>query len=118
MCLNDWKLGRQIKSVGSTVTLAALAASTIPPNQQRVGIRVALDFTALAALDALAVSVNGVNVGFVTVNTPFVQLTLANDGDLPTKAVTVTDNGPGSTAQITEFFLPETVLSGAPLGQL
>lgn len=106
MCVGDWRLGRLIRSVGTSYNLAAAATFTVKPSLQRVGFLI-----------------HDVNAGTLTFPdgqqmqfgsfANWVDLSILRHGDLVTKQIIITAGGSGLGQGFTEFFMPEDYLTAA-----
>lgn len=110
MCIGDWRLGRlvRIKSVTFDPTGPR---PTFTANKQRVGIMFTGEVsTPLTQFVVLQLG----SSNFLTFDPSScgpVLFTLEKHGELPTLEWTVNGNSTVDTVSVTEFFLPENVLS-------
>jgi|ERR1700754_2143908 len=110
MCVNDWRIGNQIKTV-LTQQVVAPAGYTVARNPNRVGIEFRV--TATAGGGALTIVVDGAGLGApgaLGIQMGFI-FTLLNHGDLPTKEF-VLDTGAGTvTTTIIEWIAPTGLIA-------
>lgn len=117
MCMNDWRIGRLIRSVPRLAEVGPAASVTIPSNQNRVALHIGIVTEIEIVTDSLApsnptciITLDGIKIFRMDVFTRNYYLTLVSHGDLPTKSFVV---GPASgfmDISIIESFLPESVL--------
>jgi hypothetical protein len=111
MCVNDWRLGRLIRSRVTTFTSPATLDQLAARNADRVGIT----FSVFEAGSDLTILVDEAGSGksfvVLTPNYPWIHLTLQEHGDLPTKRFRMGANVPALNITVIEYFLPERVLS-------
>lgn len=111
MCVNDWRLGRFIKTSARTISVTAGTPVPLGSNPQRVGVLLCGDLTDMAGGATYSLEVNGVPVTYCNASIHAELLSLTGHGDLPTKSINVTTfSGGPFTCYVTEFFLPEEFL--------
>lgn len=113
MCVNDWRLGRLIRSsFSASYPTGNPALIGIKPSQDRVGIMFSGDDS--GAPFFIYVWKGGVPVRLATISYVAgpLLLTLATHGDLPTMGFSLEDSTLGGHPMyVTEFWLPESALS-------
>ena len=112
MCLQDWRLGRFIRSYGRTISFGSALPAVIPANPQRVAFYVTTtDPTTGASMDG-TVSFGGVTVYQFGGFTASGVASLLTHGDIVTKRLDVTSLTAGpANISITEWTLPEEYLA-------
>lgn len=111
MCVNDWRIGTQVRAVVHSVVTNG-GAATLQAHRQRVGVLLSIQQQQLApASDEIAVQVDGVTA--LTIpdgNCPYL-ISILTHGDLPTRKLFITNDRDVADIYITEFFLPEEVIA-------
>lgn len=111
MCVSDWRAGRFIRSVVTGSTITDASPFIIAPSRQRVGLRVSAFAEAFLIGNVVNVVSGGVAVGYIGVGAAGFYISLAADGDLPTKGFSIQVQTSGiATIGVTEYFLPEEFL--------
>jgi hypothetical protein len=109
MCIDDWRLGRLIRSKITAASIAGAGTLTINPNMQRVGIQLSSASPSVVIGSFITVTIDGNLICYLFSSIPTVTYNFAEDGDIPTKQFILT-NGNAVTAtnvSIIEWFLPE-----------
>lgn len=112
MCVGDWRLGRLIRSSIHNIVAPSSGDTLVERNRDRVGLTIATP-------DALADNTVQVEVELgvfrswviLTPDNCMMHITLSTHGDLPTRKWRCGSNLPGIDYIVTEYFLPERVLS-------
>lgn len=109
MCIDDWRLGRLIRSKITPLSFAGGGAFTFPPNMQRVGVRVSISQSLTALNTGISITIDGQLVTYVFSSGQSMLFTLASDGDLPTKQIILTNIAAVTavTGSIIEYTMPE-----------
>jgi len=111
MCINDWRLGRYMRTNLTGLSVTNGANSVILSNRQRVGILVSILNPDSLAGGHVRVMSGAVGVGVINTFNMVNLYTLTSHGDLPTRQFELIASvaGPVSVG-ITEFTLPEEYL--------
>jgi hypothetical protein len=118
MCIGDWRLGRLIKTVLTPWDLTASINLSIPASRQRVGLIVSGSSIFSAASTYFILNCNGVAFLNMTQQSHIFRATLADDGDLPMQAWSLTFGSFAGTGMWSEMFLPEEILTQALEGYM
>jgi hypothetical protein len=111
MCINDWRIGRFIRTVITTKILAVGTSFTFNANRQRVGFTVGADLNiVVTAAEIGLLSIDGNQFCEFDESTGPLHFSILTHGDLPTKKFTVRAVGTGVTFGIIEYFLSEEIL--------
>jgi hypothetical protein len=110
MCIQDWQLGRFIRSSFSVTGDAGTTAQIVKASRQRVAILFVADPAFIGTPGLFYIKVNGAMVGSMGIFPVPIYFAMNTHGDLPTKEFTLTAQGTPAIMSITEFFLPEDVL--------
>ena len=111
MCVGDWRIGRLIRSNINYLAAAASATVSVPASMQRVGIEFANGTFASNDLAAVHISTGGSILYYMSNGVGRIRLTMKDDGDMPTRAWTITNGSTSSgNIAIVEYFLPEEVI--------
>ena len=115
MCVNDWRLGRLIRSQFTLLTTPGTPSKLVNASQQRVGIRIAPTFADNTTIMILYARKGSTNIPLKSMSLfdPAFEATLAGDGDLPTYEFRFDDGGSNVDVGIVESFLPESALTEA-----
>lgn len=111
MCLSDWRLGRLIRTKARLVTSAASPGTIINADQQRVGISFCLNNPDVTLPSNVDIFIDGVCAFNLSAADPYRKLTLANDGDMPTRQFGISTVSISNIVRVVEQWLPENVLS-------
>lgn len=110
MCLQDWRIGRLIRTVPRSVSLAAAATLTLGRNPQRVGFFIEMNATSRAGGGNADLTIDGAPLNPFTAFQPARLFTVSDYGDLPTREIILTNNVGTTTFGVIEWFLPEQIL--------
>lgn len=111
MCLQDWRLGKWIRTASRGLLISAGNPATLPANPNRVGLRFGLGGTAPFALTNCFGFVNGVATGALSAFNPWIEVFITTHGDMPTREWTFSTSDVGaSNVLIHEWFLPTEIL--------
>lgn len=114
MCIEDWRLGRLIRSQISAAALTVGQTLSIAPSMQRVGVILSTTAIGIAAGTSETITIDGKIWGLLyTGGNPLIFL-LKDHGDLVTKSFVITCGANAANVAITELFLPESVLKERP----
>lgn len=111
MCIQDWRLGRLIRSEARAVVLGLGATEDFPANKQRVGVTVGIPFANNSSIVFGQLSVDGILLVHFRNSNNLFEMTLATHGDLPMRPFTLTGNGTAVTFGLVQYFLPEEFLA-------
>jgi hypothetical protein len=111
MCIEDWRLGRQIRSQLTSKALTVGQTLSVPISMQRVAITLASDPSSAVFNEQCSVTIGGLFFCVLQVSQSLIHMTLLEHGDLVTKQFTVTCGANPRSIVIVEYFLPESVLS-------
>jgi len=111
MCINDWRLGRLIRSSAQAFSTVTGAGITLKPNKQRVGILFSTTEEPVSGLAGWVLTFDNGAILAGLYPSAFVNINILTHGDLPTHGVTVRKSESEIIGAFTEFFLPETVLT-------
>lgn len=113
MCVNDWRLGRLVRSTGKNIAIAPASAIVVLPNKQRVGLCFAFNNDPLAAGSTFSVTFdNGVIIGSQGFF-PYLMISLLEFGDLSTHGATVAGFSVAGVVNVSEYIMPEEYLAVA-----
>lgn len=113
MCLQDWRLGRFIRSVPHPLSGVGVSI-LLTANPQRVGLLATIAQGPAVGTDSLAIIVDSKTIFSVDANADsHFFATIATHGDLPMKAISILANMGALNVSVTEFFLPEEYLAAA-----
>lgn len=112
MCISDWRLGRQIRSVARNVSIAAGGTFVINSSPQRVGLIFYPNAEAGTGGLSFTMTMDGVFLGAFGGGTYPIVLSLESTGDMSTHQWTIgnTDTNVHTFAFV-ELFLPEGTLA-------
>ncbi len=110
MCIQDWRLGRLIRASHSMQSPTIIAPFTLQRNHNRVGVLAVMETVTTSTAATLLITIDGVNIGLLSIQSPTLMMTLATYGDLPTQQIVFTGPALGFDVGITEFFLPEKTI--------
>lgn len=120
MCMADWRIGRMIRTIDTTTSIAAPNNFTIKASRQRCAIRIAIAVALDPAFDSVApdnpsfqVFRGGKAVAVLNVFTPIYYASFMADGDASTLVHLVQDISYGDSVTVSEWFMPESVLTAA-----
>lgn len=120
MCMNDWRIGRLIRSKRTFITSSVVDGFTIGASMDRVGIMFTLGSMPSFITDSLAPSIGAIKidaddstVGQLNAVVPSVIYTLATHGELPTLRWSTSDLGASVDVVVVEWFMPEQYLAVA-----
>jgi len=120
MCMNDWRIGRLIRTVSSPADFNGGGSVAIQANNQRVALSISLadaaviDTTALSGANpSVKIARGGVFITSINAFASTYRVDLLRDGDASTLPHIVTNVDYGQSFSITEWLLPEQVLTSA-----
>lgn len=110
MCINDWRLGRLIRSQAREYSLGVGGTLAIQADQNRVGISFMMAMGATAS--SVTISVGGVSlVSLAQFEQLEAHFTLATHGDLPTRDFIVARRSGTALGSVVEYFAPADYLA-------
>ena len=111
MCINDWRLGRYMRTSFRVLSSIDVAPLVVPSSRQRCGILFNIQTIAELGGAAMTIQVDGVTLLHQTLFQESRILTLDKDGDIPTREFTcIVNSAVAINIGVTEFFLPEEYL--------
>lgn len=115
MCIGDWRLGRTITSVASSILIPFGTSIHIPPSKQRVGIIFGVWADAQDAVGDCHISIDGVQWYTPGIAGNRTQFTLEHDGDISTRMFDISNLNANTdhTLGVVQLFLPESVIQSA-----
>jgi hypothetical protein len=113
MCLNDWRLGRLIRTKRTAVILNAAASQSFSADRTRVGIAFGLGTPNTSTTVHATINCDTLPIAFLNLHSPFLQWDLATNGELPTLAWSIAAVVSAFNGTVVEYFAPEAVLAAA-----
>jgi hypothetical protein len=107
--MDDWRLGRLIRSKITAATIVAAGTLSVNANMQRVGIRCSIATSQIVVPGGVTITIDGQLAVILFSSFPTIDFTFADDGELPTKSFLLTNNTSATNmaVSIIEYFLPE-----------
>lgn len=117
MCMQDFRVGRYIKSIRQFKNMIAADTMTIPANKIRVGVSIGVWSNASAVGTVVTVLIDGVFFTQLGLNNPHLYLSIKDYGDLVQLPMSILNGTtPGTQAHFNEYILDEAMLT-APLSE-
>lgn len=113
MCLNDWRIGRLIRSQNTQANTAAGTGLTFLPNKNRIGVTFSLTTGGISVANSMVVTFDGAAPFLITHGEPNLHMTLCTHGDFVTRGFVVSAGAVLTTLTIVEYFMPEKYLAAA-----
>lgn len=110
MCVGDLRLGRLIKAIPKQLTITATVWTTIPADQQRVGLWIGLPVTGTVLIQLTPGALTNGSIRQNNTHHGIYFVSLYEHGNLPTLSHDVTITGAVHNLAIVEFILPEAAL--------
>lgn len=113
MCVQDWRLGRMVRTQRVAFDIEGPATYTLPQDNQRVGWEVNFNIDSTTAAQWSTISWDSGGSLLIPVYKPFFRCDLTTHGDLPTKAVTFAGLVGVLSGYLFVWTMPEEYLSAA-----
>lgn len=111
MCVQDWRIGRLIRTQITAHTLVVGTPFLIPANKQRVGLSLASGTPSGAPTVLIQVLHDGILYGMLWNSYIHHHITVSTHGDLPMKSAELRALVANAAIGVIEYFLPEEFLS-------